>query len=133
MRGCSVHDRANRSSHVPFSRTVDDTTMLLPQSIGGRCAARHGGGFIDDDTSDASAGGADDVAPTRAADNRPRDSVAFCLTRNTKGFVMKVGFIGLGHMGSGMAANLLKAGQDHVVYNRTPNKAQDLVTPIDRT
>jgi 3-hydroxyisobutyrate dehydrogenase-like beta-hydroxyacid dehydrogenase len=40
---------------------------------------------------------------------------------------MKVGFIGLGNMGSGMAANLLKAGHEVVVYNRTPAKAQPLV------
>ena len=40
---------------------------------------------------------------------------------------MKVGFIGLGNMGSGMAANLLKAGHDVTVYNRTPAKAQPLI------
>lgn len=40
---------------------------------------------------------------------------------------MKVGFIGLGNMGSPMAANLLKAGNDLVVYNRTAAKAQELV------
>src|ERR1700736_2896238 len=40
---------------------------------------------------------------------------------------MKVGFIGLGHMGAGMAANLLKAGHDVTVYNRTSAKAQALV------
>jgi 3-hydroxyisobutyrate dehydrogenase-like beta-hydroxyacid dehydrogenase len=40
---------------------------------------------------------------------------------------MKVGFIGLGHMGAGMAANLLKAGHDVTVYNRTPAKAQPLM------
>lgn len=40
---------------------------------------------------------------------------------------MKVGFIGLGHMGSGMAMNLLKAGHELTVFNRTPNKAQALV------
>jgi 3-hydroxyisobutyrate dehydrogenase-like beta-hydroxyacid dehydrogenase len=40
---------------------------------------------------------------------------------------MKVGFIGLGNMGSGMAANLLKAGHEVTVYNRTPSKAQALV------
>lgn len=40
---------------------------------------------------------------------------------------MKVGFIGLGHMGSGMAANLLKAGHDVTVYNRTPVKVAPLV------
>ncbi|MBS0233880.1 MAG: NAD(P)-dependent oxidoreductase [Proteobacteria bacterium] len=40
---------------------------------------------------------------------------------------MKVGFIGLGHMGSGMAANLLKAGHEVTVYNRTRAKAEALV------
>ena len=40
---------------------------------------------------------------------------------------MKVGFIGLGNMGSGMAASLLKAGHQVVVYNRTPAKAQPLI------
>ena len=40
---------------------------------------------------------------------------------------MRVGFIGLGHMGSGMAANLLKAGHDVTVYNRTPAKAEALI------
>jgi 3-hydroxyisobutyrate dehydrogenase-like beta-hydroxyacid dehydrogenase len=40
---------------------------------------------------------------------------------------MKVGFIGLGHMGAGMAANLLKAGHEVVIYNRTPAKAEALV------
>jgi 3-hydroxyisobutyrate dehydrogenase-like beta-hydroxyacid dehydrogenase len=36
---------------------------------------------------------------------------------------MKVGFIGLGNMGAAMAANLLKAGHEVTVYNRTPGKA----------
>ena len=40
---------------------------------------------------------------------------------------MKVGFIGLGQMGSGMAANLIKAGHQVSVYNRTPGKAATLV------
>src|SRR5438067_472960 len=40
---------------------------------------------------------------------------------------MRVGFIGLGHMGAGMAANLLRAGHEVTVYNRTPGKAQALV------
>jgi 3-hydroxyisobutyrate dehydrogenase-like beta-hydroxyacid dehydrogenase len=40
---------------------------------------------------------------------------------------MKVGLIGLGNMGSGMAANLLKAGHEVTVYNRTPSKVQALV------
>ena len=40
---------------------------------------------------------------------------------------MKVGLIGLGNMGSGMAANLLKAGHELTVYNRTPSKSKVLV------
>ena len=40
---------------------------------------------------------------------------------------MKVGFIGLGQMGAGMAANLVKAGHDVVVYNRSPDKTAPLV------
>ncbi len=40
---------------------------------------------------------------------------------------MKVGFIGLGNMGSAMAENLLRAGHELIVYNRTKSKADDLV------
>ena len=40
---------------------------------------------------------------------------------------MKVGFIGLGHMGAGMAANLVKTGHDVTVYNRTRRKVEALV------
>ncbi|MGH9502312.1 MAG: NAD(P)-dependent oxidoreductase [Terriglobales bacterium] len=40
---------------------------------------------------------------------------------------MKVGLIGLGNMGSGMAASLLKGGHEVTVYNRTASKAQALV------
>jgi 3-hydroxyisobutyrate dehydrogenase-like beta-hydroxyacid dehydrogenase len=40
---------------------------------------------------------------------------------------LSVGFIGLGHMGAGMAANLLKAGHKVTVYNRTPSKADGLI------
>ena len=40
---------------------------------------------------------------------------------------MKVGFIGLGNMGSGMAANLIKAGHEVTVYNRTASKMKALV------
>jgi 3-hydroxyisobutyrate dehydrogenase-like beta-hydroxyacid dehydrogenase len=39
---------------------------------------------------------------------------------------MKVGFVGLGHMGERMAANLLKAGHELTVYNRTREKAEPL-------
>jgi 3-hydroxyisobutyrate dehydrogenase-like beta-hydroxyacid dehydrogenase len=40
---------------------------------------------------------------------------------------MEVGFIGLGHMGASMAANLIRAGHEVTVYNRTPEKARALV------
>lgn len=40
---------------------------------------------------------------------------------------MKVGFIGLGIMGSRMAANLQKAGYDLIVHNRTKAKGDELV------
>jgi 3-hydroxyisobutyrate dehydrogenase-like beta-hydroxyacid dehydrogenase len=41
---------------------------------------------------------------------------------------MQVGFIGLGRMGSAMAANLLAAGHALTVYNRTAAKAEPLVS-----
>ncbi len=40
---------------------------------------------------------------------------------------MNVGFIGLGHMGAAMAANLLKSRHTVTVYNRTQAKADALV------
>ena len=40
---------------------------------------------------------------------------------------MKVGFIGLGRMGSAMAGRLLQTGHEVTVYNRTPAKARGLV------
>ncbi len=40
---------------------------------------------------------------------------------------MNVGLIGIGHMGTGMAGSLLKAGHVVTVYNRTPAKAEALV------
>lgn len=40
---------------------------------------------------------------------------------------MKVGFIGLGHMGAGMAARLCQAGHEVTVYNRTEARMQPLV------
>ena len=39
----------------------------------------------------------------------------------------KIGFMGLGIMGTPMAANLLKAGYAVMVYNRSPEKAEPLV------
>ncbi|HLO57501.1 MAG TPA: NAD(P)-dependent oxidoreductase [Bacteroidales bacterium] len=39
---------------------------------------------------------------------------------------MKIGFAGIGSMGRPMAANLLKAGFEVTIYNRTPQKTQSL-------
>ncbi len=38
----------------------------------------------------------------------------------------KVGFIGLGIMGGPMAQNLMEAGHELVLYNRTPEKAEEI-------
>ncbi len=40
---------------------------------------------------------------------------------------MRTGFIGLGHMGAAMAANIVKAGHSVTVYNRSADKAAPLV------
>ena len=40
---------------------------------------------------------------------------------------MQIGFIGLGRMGAGIAANLVRAGHHVSVWNRTPDKARPLV------
>jgi 3-hydroxyisobutyrate dehydrogenase-like beta-hydroxyacid dehydrogenase len=40
---------------------------------------------------------------------------------------MKTGFIGLGHMGSAMAKNLVIAGHDVTIFNRTPGRSRALV------
>jgi 3-hydroxyisobutyrate dehydrogenase-like beta-hydroxyacid dehydrogenase len=41
---------------------------------------------------------------------------------------MKVGFIGLGRMGRGIAGRVRGAGHDLVVYNRTPKTAEEFVS-----
>ena len=40
---------------------------------------------------------------------------------------MKIGFIGLGHMGTAMAANLLRAGHEVTVFNRTRGRSGSLI------
>jgi 3-hydroxyisobutyrate dehydrogenase-like beta-hydroxyacid dehydrogenase len=40
---------------------------------------------------------------------------------------MKLGFIGLGRMGTGMAANLVKAGHDLSVFNRSSGRSGSLI------
>ena len=39
---------------------------------------------------------------------------------------MRIGFIGLGNMGSAMAANLIRAGHEVTVYNRSRGKVDAL-------
>jgi 3-hydroxyisobutyrate dehydrogenase-like beta-hydroxyacid dehydrogenase len=39
---------------------------------------------------------------------------------------MRIGFIGLGSMGAGMAANLIKGGHEVTVWNRSPDAAEPL-------
>jgi 3-hydroxyisobutyrate dehydrogenase-like beta-hydroxyacid dehydrogenase len=39
---------------------------------------------------------------------------------------MRIGFIGLGNMGSAIASNLIKAGHTLTVYNRTPSRTEGL-------
>ncbi|MDT5100662.1 MAG: hypothetical protein QOC76_4399 [Mycobacterium sp.] len=41
--------------------------------------------------------------------------------------ILRIGFIGLGNMGAAMAANLVKAGHDVTVYNRSRAKVDALV------
>ena len=46
---------------------------------------------------------------------------------------MKIGFIGLGIMGSRMAANLQKHGYSLVVFNRTRAKAEPLLVHAEHS
>jgi 3-hydroxyisobutyrate dehydrogenase-like beta-hydroxyacid dehydrogenase len=39
---------------------------------------------------------------------------------------MRIGFIGLGNMGSAMAANLVKGGHEVTVYNRSRGNVEEL-------
>jgi 3-hydroxyisobutyrate dehydrogenase-like beta-hydroxyacid dehydrogenase len=41
--------------------------------------------------------------------------------------IMEIGFIGMGNMGAGMAANLIKAGHVVTAYNRSPERVDALV------
>ena len=48
-------------------------------------------------------------------------------TLSNEGPRRKVGFVGLGTMGAAMAANLVRAGFQLTVWNRTPGRAGPLV------
>ncbi|KAJ3671159.1 hypothetical protein LUZ60_008585 [Juncus effusus] len=61
---------------------------------------------------------------------RARFSVCSQLSNDSatgKGFEGRVGFLGLGIMGSPMASNLIKAGCDVTVWNRTKSKCDPLI------
>ncbi|MFD0863562.1 NAD(P)-dependent oxidoreductase [Sungkyunkwania multivorans] len=47
--------------------------------------------------------------------------------KNLKIQIMKIGFIGLGIMGSRMATNLQKASYELILYNRTQEKAKEMI------
>jgi 3-hydroxyisobutyrate dehydrogenase-like beta-hydroxyacid dehydrogenase len=47
------------------------------------------------------------------------------LVKRFQGGFMKIGFIGLGHMGAPIAHNLIRAGHDLRVYNRTRDRAME--------
>ena len=55
------------------------------------------------------------------------EGVGDSIRRRKQPVSTNVAILGLGTMGSGMAANLLKAGFPLAVYNRTAAKAQPLV------
>src|SRR6266446_10796438 len=64
----------------------------------------------------------------------PRSKERMCINRNWSlprdgRNKMKIGFIGLGIMGSRMAANLQKQGHSLVLFNRTRAKAEPLLGP----
>ena len=42
----------------------------------------------------------------------------------------KLGFVGLGIMGRPMARNLMRAGYELVLYNRTRSKAEELAAEV---
>lgn len=52
-----------------------------------------------------------------------------CPTKS-EGGSLKIGFLGLGNMGSLLVSRLLKSGHDLTVWNRTPSKVlkSDLLT-----
>src|SRR5438552_17526053 len=59
----------------------------------------------------------------------PKEATATVRTElaDGKARIVKIGFIGLGIIGSRMAANLLKHGHSLVVFNRTREKAEPLI------
>lgn len=54
-------------------------------------------------------------------------------TKKNEGGIMKIGFIGLGHLGKVMAKRLMAEGVDLIVWNRTKEKAADLGVEVADT
>jgi phosphoglycerate dehydrogenase-like enzyme len=63
------------------------------------------------------------ATPARVRETNPSAGRTGFAGDASNDMFMNVGFIGLGHMGAGMAANLFTAGHRVTVFNRTPAKA----------
>ena len=63
---------------------------------------------------------------TAILSNRQYDAITY--SKEAIEMDKQIGFIGLGIMGKPMALNLIKAGFDVTVYNRTASKAEQLVS-----
>src|SRR5262249_31278502 len=65
---------------------------------------------------------------SHAADATPQTAARGKLRQTSETVMATLGFVGLGAMGSRLPRRLLGAGHTVVGYNRTPDKARDLVT-----
>ncbi len=103
-------------AHICDSNLPESLRVLAQTEPGGRSARR---------------GGADDE-PGRGRDRaarrgpRPRQD-------GGRGGCMKVAFVGIGKMGLPMAGNILDAGHDLTVFNRTPRDATRCATMAPRS
>jgi 3-hydroxyisobutyrate dehydrogenase-like beta-hydroxyacid dehydrogenase len=72
------------------------------------------------------AGGADEdtacLTSVKLVISNPKASFERCVYQAKEKVSMRVAFLGLGIMGQSMAANLVKAGHEVTVWNRTPGK-----------
>jgi 3-hydroxyisobutyrate dehydrogenase-like beta-hydroxyacid dehydrogenase len=58
---------------------------------------------------------------------RPQVAEVPAMSKHIIPTPMRIGFLGLGIMGSAMVGNLLKSGHEVTVWNRTPQKCRDYV------
>ena len=65
-------------------------------------------------------------SPTITANPQRRPLAPVCALRTAEPAETKIGFVGLGIMGYLMALNLIKAGYSVTVWNRSPEKCDDL-------